>query len=269
MWGTSWKKRARRARAQLVHNYLLIVLALCAGVVTWLVFTLTIGGQPSFWSNVLAGFFTNLLTFVILYLAITRPGVSLPGTSNANTNGALVGFYARHDDVHWSAVIARARTVDIVVHYYNRWVREQSEAFTAVFQRGGTVRLIMADPSIPRTLQDVRRYFFPRLTGQQLVERIRETEDRLAEALDASGSQKAAFKVYYYPQPLHYSFVLVDDRHLFLSLYEQDRGPVIRSSVFEIDLRLDGILEEYWHGNLEHFLAQSREPAPQADEEPS
>ncbi len=253
-----FKRRARRIGAQAKHHYLLVLLALLTGFVTWLLFTFLIGGQGGFWSNVLAGFFTNLLSFVILYLIFTRQGVALPGLDGENDLGALTGFYSRHEDVDWSAAIRDARQVDIVVHYYSRWVREQSEAFTALFQRGGKVRLVMADPHIAGTLEDVRRYFFPRLTAQQLTDKILETDTRLEEALDASGSQKAVLETWYFPEPLHYSFVLVDQRRLFLSVFEQDRGPVIRSSVFELDLFLDGALDDYWQHILQRFFERSR-----------
>lgn len=251
-------RRARRFGAQAKQHYLLVLLALLAGFLTWLLFTFLIGGQGGFWSNVLAGFFTNLLSFVILYLIFTRQGVTLPGGDRGSDMGALVGFYSRHEDVDWSAVIRDARQVDIVVHYYSRWVREQSEAFTAFFQRAGAVRLVMADPEIEATLEDVRRYFFPRLNTQQLTDRILETDTRLKEALDASGSQKAVLETWYFPEPLHYSFVLIDRRYLYLSVYEQDRGPVIRSSVFELDLLLDGALDDYWQRNLQWFFERSR-----------
>jgi hypothetical protein len=173
-------------------------------------------------------------------------------------DGAFVAFYPQHEDVDWGEVIASSKRLDIVVHYYNRWVREHFDAFVGFFGRGGTLRIVMADPQDQVVLNVVNSQFFPNLTAQQLVERIDQTESELRLALEESGSRKAKLQVLYYPGALHYALVLSNERYIYLSVYEQFRGPVVRSSVFEMDLVRDTGLEEYWERTIENFIRRGR-----------
>jgi hypothetical protein len=177
--------------------------------------------------------------------------------AETTSTGALVEFFPQYEEVDWKAIISSAKRVDIVVHYYNRWARENFEELVTFFGRGGQLRIIMADPDHANTLSVVHDQFFPHLTTDQLIERIDQTEAVMREAFKAAASAKASLSVYYFPGALHYSAVLTDDRHLYLSVYEQFRSPVIRSSVFHLDLVKDAALENYWATNVDTFIARS------------
>lgn len=143
----------------------------------------------------------------------------------SENTGAVVSFYPDHSKADWGAIIQSAKRLDIVVHYYGRWVRRHDKEFIGFFERGGELRIVMADPELPQVLSDVQSNFFPNLTPGQLAEKIHDTEQRLAEFFEKAASKKARLLTYYLPKPLHYSFVLVNSRYLYLSVYEQFRSP--------------------------------------------
>ena len=249
---------ARRvARAFQEHN-LLTLLALVASAAILLGFYLLGGTNEELWPNIAAEFVANLWTFVILYIFIIRRGVSLPGMNDGANTGALVEFFPRHEDVDWHAVIRSSRKIEIVVHYYNRWVRENAEDFVAFFQRGGELTIVLPDLADANVLKAVRKEFFPRQTAEQLRDRVNQTVEYLRESFQTAGSHKARLSVCYFPGALHYSAVVVDNRHVYLSVYEQFRGPVIRSSVFHMDLVKDEALEDHWKFNVAEFVKRSR-----------
>jgi hypothetical protein len=186
------------------------------------------------------------------------PIAEKPHLSDQELGATLETIHEGRIDVDWSKIIERARTIDIVVHYYERWARELEEEFGRFFGRGGKLRLIMADPTIPDNLATVHHHFFPNLKIDQLKTRILDTERVFREIFAGSAGPHAMLDVRYFPSALHYSFVLIDSRDLYLSVYEQFRGRVIRSSVFHLDLRRDSGMEEYWSENLELFVKGSR-----------
>lgn len=210
------------------------------------------------WAGILGGIVVAILGPIAGYLLFVSRGVSLP-SMQVSKEGALVSFYPTHEDVDWDAIIDHSRSIDIVVHYYGRWASRHYDSFVSFFRRGGKLRLVMADPEIPATMDIVREHFFPYLDAKQLVDKIAETVRILQNALDEAGSRKASFHVYYFPKVLHYAFLLVNDRTLYLSAYDQFKGTNIRAPVFGIDLTKDERLEDHWFSNRDQFIRESRE----------
>lgn len=241
------------------QTYLLTILA--AIVVAILIasyFVLHLGNSDPIWANVIAGVVLAILLPMVWHYGFARRGISLSSMQSETRAGAIVSFYPEHSEVDWSAIIDGARRIDIIVRYYGRWVRTNHEAFVRFFERGGELRIVMADPENPDVLNAVHRQFFPNLTSEHLAGKIIDTEERARAAIAEAGSQRARLTTYYFPQALHYSAVLVDGRMLYLSIYEQFRGPNVRSSVFGIDLKKDQELEAYWLQNRESFFEGSR-----------
>lgn len=224
-------------------------------------FYFDVGIRDPLWSGIFGSVIATIIVSTVGYLVLASRGVSLPTMQVSDQSGALISFYPTHEDVDWGAIIDHSRSLDIIVHYYGRWASLHNDSFIAFFRRGGKLRLIMADPTIPATMKIVREHFFPYLTAKGLVDKIAETVRVLHDAFEEAGSKKASFKVYYFPQVLHYAAVISNDRTLYLSAYDQFKGTNIRAPVFGIDLSKDARLEEHWHGNRDRFIAESHEGA--------
>lgn len=208
------------------------------------------------WSNIVAEVVVLLVVAVVAFI-LGRIGLSLNSMQSEST-GAVISFYPEHSETDWASIIRSAKRIDIVVHYYGRWVRRYDAEFVSFFERGGDLRIVMSDPDIPRVLTDVHVNFFTNLTRKELSNKIKDTEINLADLFQQAASRKARLLTYYLPQALHYSFVMVNNRFLYLSVYEQFRGANVRSSVFGIDLSKDRALEEYWLQNRDTFINSSR-----------
>jgi hypothetical protein len=211
------------------------------------------------WEGIIGGVVVGILVPMVWYLGFASRGVSLISMQSENAAGSIITFYPNHEEVDWDAIIRGSRSLDIIVHYYGRWARIHEQAFIDFFKRGGTLRLVMADPEIKATLATVHSHFFDNLGRAELRSKILETETIFRGLLADAGSRTASLGIYYFPKALHYSGVLSDNRTLYLSVYEQFRGRNIRSSVFGIDLRKDRELEKYWLENRDQFIDQSRQ----------
>jgi hypothetical protein len=256
---TGWSKRAlAQVSAEIRHRYLLSIIALVTSLTLTLLYFWRLKNADPLWGNIIAEMVAACWIFIVIHFVLVRRGISLPGMNSSPDFGALVGFAPTHDDVDWSAALAGAKSVDVVVHYYNRWARELFDDFVRFFGRGGRLRLVLPDHALSRTLKTVRSEFFPKLSERQLEERIVETEEVLRQAFEQGRSPRAEFKSYHFPHSLHYSLVLIDGRDLYLSVYEQFRSPVIKSSVFKLDLSRDAQLRDYWTDCLEQFFEGSR-----------
>lgn len=171
-------------------------------------------------------------------------------------------FFIRHDEVDWGTIIEDAREIDVVVFYYDSWVRDHHDSFVKFFRNKGKLSLVLSTPEDSVLVLSIQKHFFPALRPEELQTKIKATHHALTDAQNESGQAGAQLQVFYFPSILHYSFVLVDKRQLYLSVYEQFRGPRVRSSVFRIDLTADRQLEEHWLSNLENFKESSTQPKP-------
>ena len=214
---------------------------------------------PRLLASVVPNLIGSLLAFIALYFVLERVGI-IGGlqTRSIMTLENIKDFYLRHDEMDWGDIIAQAKTLDIVAFYYGRWVRNNFDAFVTFFRNGGRVRLIMSDPQDVHMMKIVWEQFFDDLGSiDELRQKIVATTSLLEDALEQSGSKVASIDVHYFPDILHYSFVLVNERSLYLSFYEQFRGPNLRSPVVAIDITSDPKLEEYWKMTLESFITKS------------
>lgn len=215
-----------------------------------------IGQRDSLWTNLISNLVFALIVAPASFL-LGRAGVSFTSMQSDPTTGAVVSFFRQHSEVPWNDIIGKARRIDIAVHYYGAWIRDRHDVFVKFFERGGTLRLIETDPRDGPTLTALRKNFFDAHTNTTLKQEIENTHTRLQSAFEDAGSTKARLTTYYFPNILHYSFVLVDERFLYLSVYEQFRGPRVRSSVFGIDLSRDDELKKYWLQTRDTFVDKS------------
>jgi hypothetical protein len=241
------------------QRYLLTLLGLfTAAILIGGYFLLGLNERDQLVGNVVAEVVILIVAPMVWYYLFARRGISFTSMQSETKLGAVVSFYPEHDQVDWGAIIRRARRLDVVVHYYDRWVRRNDRAFVDFFQRGGELRLVLPDRQMPALMEVVREQYFEQLRMDELMRKIEATETKLCELFDEAGNVRSRIVSYHFPRALHYSFVLVDSRTLYLSMYEQFRGNNVRSSVFGIDLTKDRELETYWLANREAFFDRSR-----------
>ena len=171
----------------------------------------------------------------------------------------LPEYHLRHDKVEWGPIISKAHRLDIVVFYYDHWVREHHDDFVKFFKNGGTLNLTVSDPDDLDLMATVQKHFFEKHTPAVLSHHVKATEESFRAALKQAGSKHASVNVHHFPAVLHYSYIMVDERTLYLSVYEQFRGPTVRSPVFEINLWKPRDAGAYWLDVRNKFLCGTRQ----------
>lgn len=235
----------RGAIARTKERYLLALLALSWSALLILVYRLSNGSIDGLLISVIPNLIASLITFVALYFALERHGIVV-GEMPATTDAVARAEIQRHDQLEWDVVIRRAHALDIAVFYYGSWVGDNHDAFVEFFRNGGRLRIAVTDPSNKVLVGAAQKYFFPNLDPRALRGKIVDTMTALRRALDESGTTRGTASWFAFSSLLHYSFVLVDERVLYLSVYEQFRGPTVRAPVFRIDLTEDATSAEYW-----------------------
>lgn len=250
------------ARTVRITRYVVVLLALVVAVVSVCIYVHWLG-----LNEFLKHFVPDFVVICILsaggFFLLERRGISLShhGSMHSTVSTDYVrDFFARHDDVNWGEVISEARSLDIVTYYYDGWVRQHHDQFVTFFRSGGKLALIISDPEDVQLMSAVQRQHFPRVTPDELAKKVMATISSVQSAVNDSGIPNIHPDIRYFPRLLNYSFVLVDERRLYLSVFEQFRGPTVRSSVFTVDLTVDKQLEEYWLNNLKEFKRTSRSP---------
>ena len=137
------------------------------------------------------------------------------------------------------------RSIDIVVYYFDSWVREQASVLREAAQRGVKVRLFLPDPNNSANV-DAARAVFPSLDETQIKEKITNTARRF----ESVGFKGHNLSINFLPHALSYSVQCFDGKKLFISLFEYGRQLEIASPVFEIDLRRPGPMPAFWNKEL-------------------
>lgn len=174
----------------------------------------------------------------------------------------LPHYHLRHDRIDWGPIIASARQLDIVVFYYDHWVKEHHDEFVAFFRSGGTLNITFCDPGDKELMKVVHAHFFEKVAPEVLSHKVNATVDALTQARTEASAPEGSLVIHFFKQALHFSFVMVDEHTLYLSMFEQFRGPTVRAPVFEIDLWTPRESAAYWI-NVRNGFRCGRRPSAQ------
>lgn len=125
-------------------------------------------------------------------------------------------------DVNWTQLIDKSVRLDIKVHYFNTWIRKHRDLFLSIFNRGGTIRLLLPNQKNDN-LVSLITLRFPEYSKQQIIERIQGTIDQFVGILDDSSNKRAKLEVYIVDELGYYSGIRIDNQILVLSEYEHIR----------------------------------------------
>lgn len=193
---------------------------------------------------------------IVLFL-LARTGVSLDEALEQGEAARMMTVDPAHDDLDWGRIIDRSTNLDIVVAYYDNWANRYAARLTALFGRGGRVRIMMPDPDDTDLLNNLSATFFPDRTSDQIRKRIVETGAILERLRCEVASPSARLEVLRLPRAPLYAMVIADDRRLYLSTFEQFREAGVRASVFDLRLRQSTQLGSYWLRRRDLFLEEA------------
>ena len=133
-----------------------------------------------------------------------------------NQNYELVEF----DKIKWEELLSDARNVDIFVHYFDTWMRNNSESLKGIFSRNGTIRIII--PSVKnKNLVKTIKQRFPEYNENQIKEKINGTKGKLCEY--KNGINQGILETYETSELGYYCGIKIDEKYFIYSSYEHIR----------------------------------------------
>lgn len=257
--------------------WLKVILALATMLALVLLYVLLDDGSDgNSWlkllDNVIPNLIAGLVVVVALYFIFTRQGISnseeiaqeikkaMPTAvaSNSDLEGRGVrDFYPNFREVPWKELIEGSKSIDIVVCYFDSWVRANWDDLRDFFGKGGSLRLFLPDFEDDAAMRVVQERF-PEHSVAVVKQKVVSTALRLGRVLEESGSKSARLEIHFHPSALNYSAVRFDGETVLLSVYEQFRKQKIDSSAILLDLNKSEHLRLYWDKEFGGFQEAAR-----------
>jgi len=185
-------------------------------------------------------------------MALALPGLTVKPRQ-------VVSFCDTYRQIDWTSLLKDAHvSLDIVVHYYDSWVRANHEILREFFMRPRTtMRVFLSDPEDASVLAHVTR-LFPEYPESEVKRKILDTAPLLAIPLKEAGADPARLQIFYVPFPVSYSAQCIDNRALVVGVFEMFRKKKIDSPAFVIDLTQSEAVTRFWHKELDGLLTHGR-----------
>jgi hypothetical protein len=124
-------------------------------------------------------------------------------------------------------MISDCDTLDIVVQYFDSWVKDHQDALRDLFTRAGRVRMILPDPGDADSLAQIKSRFLE--SEQDRVEaKIRNTSTRL-ESIYSSAGRNGELHVRCVALPIWYCALRFSNNVVALSPFESKREVGVNS----------------------------------------
>ncbi|MBS1624713.1 MAG: hypothetical protein JST83_11875 [Bacteroidetes bacterium] len=167
-------------------------------------------------------------------------------------------IYGNHRQVEWHRLLSEAKTIDIVVVYYDTWVKSNWETLVNFFRTGGQLRIVLPNPENPDNLRDMLKYF-PKMESntEELRNRIIHTMTFLREVYNAAAKlhgRHGMYEIYCLDNSINYPFVLVDNKTVISSFFEHFSDMRVNSPSFLVNYADNLWLKEYWEKEINLLL---------------
>lgn len=222
----------------------------------------------------------TLIAFVFMYFLFYRRGIGRKTEPDFQTQSVVkelseqmalalpgltvkprqvVSFCDTYRQIDWTALLKDAHvSLDVVVHYYDSWVRANHEVLREFFMRPRTtMRVFLSDPEDASVLAHVAR-LFPEYPESEIKRKMLDTAQLLSIPLKEAGADPARLQIFYVPFPISYSAQCIDNRVLVVGIFEMFRKKKIDSPAFVVDLTQSEVVTRFWHKELDGLLGKGR-----------
>lgn len=212
--------------------------------------------------SVISGLLSTSIVFLAFYWFIERAGLSeLSPTKSISENKDHhqeqekdITFFPDFSQVDWENIITRSSKIDIIVCYFDSWVNHNRTRLRNFFENGGEIRVFLGNPEHEDTLKETIRRF-PDRTPEQVKEKIQNTYSRIKSIRDEV--KNGNVEGFLLDSPINYSAIIIDDRYVLLSIYEQFRSDHIASSAILIDKNAWQETRDFWKKEIMGFEKDS------------
>lgn len=185
------------------------------------------------------------------------PNITSKGQAHSRV---LVDCYPHWTSFPWKQHLAAARTLEIVVSYWSRWVGTYEDELLALFNRGGSIFIVLPSPEHAESIVSTQRMFSDH-TSENICREIKRTAASLIDLYDKSTSKRKNLDVRFYPNRLNYAAVRINNQKLYFGFYEHYREARshsgIASAAFLFDLNASTKLKGFWDKEYGGFKAET------------
>ncbi|OSZ82591.1 hypothetical protein CAP35_04810 [Chitinophagaceae bacterium IBVUCB1] len=187
-----------------------------------------------------------------------KTDTSSGNTSKPSLQVGTIEFYETYKKVDWTKLLRDSNeSLDIVVYYFDSWVNHNEDAIQAFLLKPNTkIRVVVSDPRIDMISDNVQRLFSEYDKGT-IQQKIANTRDRFLRLYDKVGASHNRFEFFYYPHLLNYSFQVLDNSKMVLSVFEMYRKKTIDSPAIIIDLNKSKHSKDFMLKELNGIISDS------------
>lgn len=188
--------------------------------------------------NLIIEFFPIGVTFIISYIvfrkvqelkenqAVTDMTVGITANlipqiqkfvTQANQNYTLIDF----TKINWEELLLGSIKVDIIVHYFDTWIRNNDKHLEDIFKRNGVIRIIVPNED-NKALVKLIKSRFPEYDEKLVKAKIHGTKEKLKLIRDRVN--KGTLEVFETDELGYYCGVKIDEKYLVYSSYDHIRN---------------------------------------------
>lgn len=155
--------------------------------------------------------------------------------------------------IDWETLLAGAVRIDIIVHYFDTWIRNNDAVLEAVFKRNGTIRIIIPNAENKVLVKQVKNRF-PEYDEKLVKSKIQNTKKKLQMILERV--QSGTLEVFETDELGYYCCIRIDERIVVYSSYDHIRDNMrIEAPSFIIKLEkepaINGWFEKEFSGLIQ------------------
>lgn len=173
---------------------------------------------------------------------------------NSNTN---TGYYlADFPSINWGELLDDAKQIDIFVHYFDTWIRNNDRLLENVLRRGGKIRIILPSHENKSLIKQIK-VRFPEYDEKAIKAKVEKTKEKLDLIHEHAGT--GSLEVFEINELGYYCGIRIDNRFLILSMYDHIRDRMkIESPTFIIKLDLEKYVGEWFDKEFQGLMERSQ-----------
>lgn len=137
--------------------------------------------------------------------------------TQANQNYQLIEF----PKINWEEVLLGASKVDIIVHYFDTWIRNNDKLLEEVFSKNGTIRIILPNEE-NKSLVKTIKLRFPEYEEKLIKSKIHGTKEKLS--MIRNRVNNGTLNIYETDELGYYCGIKIDEKYLIYSSYDHIRN---------------------------------------------
>ena len=137
-------------------------------------------------------------------------------------NSKHVTVFEDYNAINWQVLFSNCTKLDICVHYFDTFIRNHRDLFASIFQRGGSIRIILPNYNNSEVVKRILRRF-PEYQLSEIKTKIKQTKYKIETIKEEVGNPKSKFEAFFTNEIGYYCGLKFNKDKLVLSFYDHIR----------------------------------------------